>query len=463
MADDTMLASNAARVAAPRRAGIIQIAWQFLTKGSLQFFMDQWRAQGDLPWLLMGRSKLLLVIHPDHVRHVLVTGRQGFEKLETWESSRQFLLGDGLIASTGELWKRQRRLMATFFTPRSIEQYYPVILAATEATAQRWASLAASGQPIDMVNEMKRVTASIILRSMFGLDISEERLHALEGDVETMIMFVYRRELLPVKPPMWAPLPNIRKYKAARASVHALITEVIARRRALPLDTWPNDLLSKLMLARDEETGETMTDMLVHDEAIGIFIAGHETTANTMAFLWYALDSNPDVAARLHAELDAVVPPNEPPTLEHLKRLPYTLRTIKEVLRLYPPSPAQPRDPTSDQIVGDMRVSPGTYTLLFSYATHRHPEFWDEPEQFDPDRFTPEREAVRHPFAYFPFGGGQRVCLGNSFAILEAHILTALLARRFNAQLSGREPPRIAMGGTLKMSNGLPMWIASRS
>jgi cytochrome P450 len=396
------------------------------------------------------------------VRQVLVTGRQGFDKLQSWESSRQLLLGDGLIASTGELWKRQRRLMSSFFAPRSIEQYYPVMLAEAEATARRWEAFAASGRAIDVLDEMTRVTACIILRSMFGMDISEERLRSLEGDVESMILFLNHREMLPVKAPLWAPLPSHKRYHEARSRVHALIQEVIARRRAEPQDSWPNDLLSKLMSARDEKTGESMTDLLVHDESLGIFVAGHETTARTMAFLWYALHENPAVAARLHAELDAVLPPDQPPTLEQLKRLPYTMQAIQEVLRLYPPSPAQPRDPIVDQSLGSVRVQPGTYLLLFPYATHRHPEFWDEPDRFDPDRFLPGREEGRHPFAYFPFGGGQRICLGNNFALLEAHILTALLARRFSAQLVAGHEPRVEMGGTLMIRNGLPMRIRSR-
>jgi cytochrome P450 len=453
---------NVARGAAPRSPSLLQIAWQIRNKGALQFFMDEWRAQGDLPHLRMGRHKLLFVIHPEHVRRVLVTGRQDFDKLQTWESSRQLLLGDGLIASTGELWKRQRRLLSSLFTPRNIEQYYPVMLAETEATARRWESFAQSERPIDVLDEMTRVTACIILRSMFGMDISEQRLRSLEGDVETMILFVNNREMLPVKPPLWAPLPSHRRYLEARSRVHALIREVIARRRAEPQASWPNDLLSKLMLARDEKTGESMTDLLVHDESLGIFVAGHETTARTMAFLWYALHDNPSVAARLHAELDAVLPADQPPTLEQLKRLPYTMQTIQEVLRLYPPSPAQPRDARVDQALGELRVQPGTYLLLFPYATHRHPEFWEEPERFDPDRFLPSREQARHPFAYYPFGGGQRICLGNSFAMLEALILTALLARRFSARLVAGHQPRIEMAGTLMIRNGLPMRISSR-
>jgi cytochrome P450 len=448
----------------PTSPGLLEIAWQVRSKGALQFFMDQWRAQGDLPQLRMRRAKLIFVIHPDHARQVLVSGRQGFEKLHTWESSRQLLLGDGLIASMGgELWRRQRRLMSSFFAPRSIEQYYPIMLAAAEATAQRWESFAKAGRPIDMVDEMTRMTAVIILRSMFGMDISEERLRALEGDVEEMIKFVNNREMLPVKPPLWAPLPSHVRYREARDRVHALIREVIARRKAMPEASWPNDLLSKLMLARDEETGEAMTDMLVRDESLGIFVAGHETTARTVSFLWLMLHENPGVAERLHAELDAVLPRDAAPTLEHLKRLPYAAQVIKEVLRLYPPIPALPRDPVGDQDLGGTRVSPGTsYVALFPYATHRHPDFWDEPERFDPDRFQPEREAGRHPFAYYPFGGGQRICIGNSFAMLEAHILTALLVRRFSARLVAGHRPRIEMGGTLMVRNGLPMTISPR-
>jgi len=450
------------RIAEPRSPSLLHIALQIRSKGALQFFMDQWRAQGDLAHLRMGRQKLLFAVHPEHVRQILVTGRQGFDKGQTWESTRRLLLGDGLIASTGELWKRQRRLMSTFFTPRSVEQYYPVMLAAAEATAQHWDSIAESGQPVDMIEEMTRVTAGIILRSMFGMNIREERLRSLEGDVERMIRFVNRREMLPLKPPLWAPLPSHRRYGEARARVHALIHDVMARRRAEPQSCWPNDLLSKLMLARDEETGEMMTDVLVHDESLGIFVAGHETTARTLSFMWYALQETPHVAERLHAELDAVLPQGQAPTLDHLKRLPYTMQTIKEVLRLYPPSPAQPRDPLTDQELGGVQVSPGTFLMLFPYATHRHPEFWDEPERFDPDRFLPEREQGRHPFAYFPFGGGQRICIGNSFAMLEAHVLTALLARRFHARLVSGHRPQLEMGGTLMVRNGLPMRLERR-
>ena len=453
---------NTARPRRDEGPGLLRIAWEVHNRGALQFFMDQWGAQGDLPHLRMGRHKLLLVIHPEHVREVLVTRRKAFEKQQSWEASRLLLLGDGLIASNGALWKRQRRLMSTFFTPRSIERYYPVMLAEAEETARRWEAAARAGEPIEMMDEMMRVAASVIVRSMFGTDVSDGRRHSLQGDVESMIKFTTRREMLPLKLPLWAPVRSHRSYQGARDRVHAFIREVVARRRGTPESRWPDDLLSKLMQARDAQSGEAMSDLLVHDESLGIFIAGHETTARTMSFLWYALHDNPHVAERVRAELDAVLPTDGPPTLEHIKQLGYTMRTIKEVLRLYPPSPHQPRDSHTDQVLGTQQVEAGTYVMVFPYATHRHPDFWDEPERFDPDRFLPEREEGRHSFAYYPFGAGQRICLGNSFAMLEAHILTALLAHRFTADLARGHRPRIESNGMLMVPNGMPMHVTPR-
>jgi len=447
---------------AARATSTLGLVLQMRSKGWLQFLMDTWRTQGDLAQLRLGPVNLFVVIHPEHVRHISITARQTFDKLHAYDGSRELLLGDGLIASTGQLWKRQRRLMAGFFTPRSVEQYYPVFLAAAETAARRWELIARAGHAVDMTEEMMLVTAWIIVRSMFGTDIADERLNSLKGDVEGLISFVTRRGYALVKPPMWLPLPSHRRYHAARARVHGLINELITRRRDQPQASWPDDLLSKMMLARDEETGKAMTDLLVRDESLGIFIAGHETTARTVSFLFYALHENPHVEARLHAELDAVLPRDAAPTLEHLKRLPYTLQVIKEVLRLYPPAPAYARDSAVDQVMDGVRVPAGAHMVMFAYGTHRHPDFWEDPEHFDPDRWLPEREAARHPYAYHPFATGHRICLGNSFAMLEAHILAALLVRRFRARLVAGHRPKIEAAGTLIVRNGLPMVLTPR-
>jgi cytochrome P450 len=203
---------------------------------------------------------------------------------------------------------------------------------------------------------------------------------------------------------------------------------MIAQRRALPEEEqWPNDLLTQLMQARDEETGEPMSEHLLRDESITTFFAGHETTSCTMTYTWYALDQNPDAAEKLHAELDSV-PGDRTPTLEDLHHLPYTLQVIKEVLRLYPPAPFYIRDANAEDEVGGFNTA-GLPVSMSPYYTHRHPDFCKNPLEFNPDRWAHEEEAKLHPYAYHPFAVGQRQCIGNNFSLLGSHILLSLLAR----------------------------------
>jgi cytochrome P450 len=215
------------------------------------------------------------------------------------------------------------------------------------------------------------------------------------------------------------------------------------------------------MQARDEETGERMSETLLRDESITTFFAGHETTARTMSATWYALASNPAVTKQLHEELDTVLVDRHP-TLEDLHQLPYTLQVIKEVLRLYPPAPVYVRDAVNDDILDGYAIPAGSAVMLSPYYTHRHPEFWENPQQFDPDRWTREREADQHPYAYHPFAAGQRICIGNNFSLLESHILLALLAKRFAPRLAAGYSPQWVMKGVLSTANGLPMLIEAR-
>jgi cytochrome P450 len=200
---------------------------------------------------------------------------------------------------------------------------------------------------------------------------------------------------------------------------------------------------------------------LLRDESITLFFAGHETTARTMGAIWYALASNPVVARRLHEELDHVLG-DRYPMVEDLYRLPYTLQVIKEVLRLYPPAPVYARDAVNADLLDGYTIPAGATVMLSPYFTHRHPEFWENPLQFDPDRWSPEREAVRHPYAYHPFAAGQRICIGNNFSLLETHILVALLAKSFAPQLVAGYISQWVMQGVLVPANGLPMTIEAR-
>jgi cytochrome P450 len=430
------------------------------SQGRLGMMLDIWRNHGDLTRLRIGSRPFFLVVHPAHVRHISVTHRQNYDKFQSYETVRELLLGDGVLTATGEDWRQQRKLMAPFFTPRGVEKFLPIFISDTQRFIERWRSHQGSGQPVEMLTEMMLITASVILHSVFSTD-SDETVLRFKSAVETLIGFVSNRSNLPFRVPLWLPTPSNLRFKRAQGLVNAYIRQLIAQRRALPEGQWPEDLLTRLMTTRDEETGATMADQLLLDNGITLFFAGHETTARTLAFFFYALARHPEVEARLHAELDAVLG-EAPPTIADLKKLPYTLRVIKEVMRLYPAVPLYPRDAVADDTLDGMHIPAGSQLLLFAYATHRHPAFWDEPERFDPERWTPEREAARDAYAYHPFAAGQRICLGNNFSLFETHLVAAMLARRFKARLQPGHQPRFDLAGTLIVRNGLPMTLEAR-
>lgn len=431
-----------------------------MRKGPLNFFMDVWKEYGDLANIRIGSRNMFLVVHPDHVRHVNVTHSQNYDKLDSYNDVRELLLGDGLVSSRGDLWKRQRKLMAPYFTPRSIEQYLPVMVGDGQALLKRWEQLAQTGETIEMGDEMMLVTAAIILHTMFSTESDSEMLK-MKDAVETMIQFVSRGQLNPIQLPLWVPTPRNRKYFRSHELVHTYINALLEQRRKMPEAEWPDDLLTKLMRARDEQTGEAMSDALLRDESITIFFAGHETTARTLSFLFYALATHPEVEAKLYEETSSVLD-GRAPTIADLKRLPYTLQVVKETLRLYPAAPFYARDVVADDVIDGVTIAGGSQMLPFPYATHRHPDFWYEPERFDPERWRPEVEANRHPYAFHPFAAGARICLGNNFSLFETHTLVAMMVPHFRARLAAGHVPQIDMAGTITSKNGMPMVIERR-
>lgn len=215
------------------------------------------------------------------------------------------------------------------------------------------------------------------------------------------------------------------------------------------------------MLAKDEETGEPMSEILLRDESITAFFAGHETTARTMSATWYALANNEEAANKLHEELDRVLG-DRVPTVEDLYRLPYTLQVVKEVLRLYPAAPFYVRDAVEEDVINGIKIEKGAAIMLSPYYTHRHPDFWEDPLKFDPDRWTPENEAARHRYAYHPFATGKRICIGNNFSLLESHLLLAILGSKFAPKMKAGAAITWEMQGTLGTKEGFPMVIERR-
>ena len=425
--------------------------------GFLDYVGELWQQYGEVFQMNILNRRMVVAIHPDAVRQVNVTNRQNYDKLQSYDVVRKFILGSGLVASNGDLWRRQRKLMAPFYTPKAVQAYGEIMLNDGHRLLERWSQL--DGRRVEIGEEMTFVTASIILRAMFSMD-TDEAIIRMKNAVETMLGYAGHNQT-GIFIPLWIPTRTNQEYLKAREMVHTYVHSLIAQRRARPEGEWPDDLLTRLMQARDEETGEPMPEELLRDEMITTFFAGHETTARTMTFAWYALATNPAAAQKLHAELDSVLGEHTP-SLEDLHHLPYTLKVIKEVLRLYPPAPFYIRDALGEDELRGFSTG-GLPVLLSPYYTHRHPDFWEDPLAFNPDRWTPEQEASMHPYAYHPFAAGQRVCIGNNFSLLESHILLALLARKYAPRLAPGFTPDFVMRGTLGTSNGFPMIIERRS
>jgi cytochrome P450 len=439
--------------------GLLRFIHGVRTRGFLEFVGGLWREHGDVFQVRIGSRVLIFAMHPDAVEHVNVSHRSNYEKRDSYDTVRNYLTGEGLVASNGEIWRRQRKLMAPFFTPKAVQAYAELMIRDTTRLVERWETLANEGTEVDISAEMTLVTASIILKTMFSSE-TPESIVRMKDAVETMIAFV-DTQMTGLRIPLWVPTAKNRKFSAAREFVHGTIAALITERRAIDEAQWPNDLLSRLMKARDEQTGEPMSESLLRDEAITTFFAGHETTARTMTFAWYALASNPEVAERLHEELDRVLA-GRLPTVDELRQLPYTLQVVKEVLRLYPAAPFYVRDAIAPDQIAGFDVPVGAGVMLSPYYTHRHPQFWSNPEAFDPDRWTRERESAHHGHAYHPFAAGPRICIGNNFSLLESHLLLAILAQRFTPRMRPGFEPRLMMRGTLDFVGGLPMVLAAR-
>jgi len=429
-------------------------------EGMLAFLLANWQEYGDIFEIQVGPRRMVVVIHPEHVRHVTITNAQNYDKLGSYDGVRKYVIGDGLVTSTGELWRRQRRLMAPYFTPRGVQDFAEIFLRDTLALVSRWDRLAAGREQVEMFDEMALVTASIILKAVFSTETDQDILQ-IKSCVETMINYAGMSAGNPFRLPDWVPTVTNNRYWKAHDTVHDYINRVLDSRLAMDPADYPNDLLSKLITAVDPETGNRMSRDLLRDESLTTFFAGYETSARSMSHVWYALAANPAVRQKLHAELDRELG-DDLPTLDVLKRLPYTLRVIKEALRLYPPAPMYAKDVIADDVLDGYHIEQGSTILLSPYLTHRHPDFWPDPLAFEPDRHAPEAEKARHPQAYHPFASGQRVCLGNHFSLLETHIMLAVLARRFDPQLPAGYQPEFIIKALLEIENGLPMVLVPR-
>jgi cytochrome P450 len=425
-------------------------------RDSIKFIQRIARDYGDISYFRMGPQDVYFLNHPDYIKDVLVTHQQNFTKGRALQRSKR-LLGEGLLTSEGEFHRRQRRLAQPAFHRQQIMTYGAAMTAYAERMRAGWRD----GETLNISQEMMRLTLAIVGKTLFDTDVEAEADEI--GDALTTIVHLFNAMMLPFSELLEKlPLPQKRRFEKAKQRLDATIYRMIEERRLSGEDR--GDLLSMLLGARDEEAdGTGMTDKQVRDEALTIFLAGHETTANALTWTWYLLSEHPEVEAKLHAEIDGVLGGKRLPTLEDMPQLRYTEMVLAESMRLYPPAWAIGRLSINEHEIGGYVIPPRALVLVSPYVMHRDARFFPEPERFDPERWTPAARESRPQFAYFPFGGGARRCIGEGFAWMEGILLIATLARHWRLRHVPGHPVALHAAITLRPKHGMLMKLEKRS
>jgi cytochrome P450 len=395
-----------------------------------------------------------LVVHPDHVKHVLQDQHRNYPKTPFVNDKWRMVVGEGLICSEGDFWRRQRRLAQPAFHRKLIEGFGAVMVEHTARMLDRWEGHAQRGEEVNVTVEMTHLALAVLAQSLFSADWTREA-EVMGPAVEVAIGHAYHQMESFITLPEFIPTPANRRFQKARAALDEIVYRLIAERHRT--SEQPSDLLAALMSARDEETGGSrMSDEQVRNEVMTFMFGGHETVAAGLSWTLYLLSLHPEAARRLTAEV-ASVRGGRPPTVEDLPKLTYTDMLIHESLRLYPPVWLISRTPVADDVIGGYHIPAGSMVLLSSYASHRHPAYWSDPDGFDPERFSPERSAERPRHAWFPFSGGPRKCIGDYFGLMEMQIVISMIAQRFRVDLAPGHPVVPKPGITLGQKHGMFM------
>ena len=442
-------------------------------RNPLELFMQYAKTYGDIVHFKLAGERVFFINHPQFIRDVLITHQANFTKSRGLERAKK-LLGEGMLTAEGAAHRRQRRLAQPAFHRDRIAGYASVMVDRGARLRDRWQD----GETFDVSKEMMRVTLSIVGKTLFDTDVESKADEV--GTAVTATLATFWLFLLPFPDLIERlPVPAIRRAKAARARLDSLIYQMIADRRASGRDH--GDLLSMLVAVRDEgelnvkpegaglpvrrsfsEGGSPgMSDLQIRDEAMTLLLAGHETTANALTWTWYLLSQNSEVESTLHAELDRVLA-GRLPTMADIPQLQYVERIVTEAMRLYPPAWIIGRRAIAEYPIGDYVVPPRAIIFMSQYVMHRDARFYNDPERFAPDRWTPEFKASLPKFAYFPFGGGARQCIGEQFAMMELMLLVATIAQRWKLRLVPGHPVVPQPMITLRAKHGIKMICVPR-
>jgi cytochrome P450 len=407
---------------------------------------------GDVVRFTMGPKRVYFFNHPEHAKYVLSDNHANYHKgIGLIQAKR--VLGEGLLTSEGDLWRRHRRLIQPSFHRERLARFTHVVTDEAKALTARWRT---GNRQINVVREMTDLTLSVLSRTLLDADLGpHEAVGAAFEVAQDQAMF----EMVSLGfVPHWLPTPRNRRFRTARRELERLVAGLVASRDSGGHDS-TDDMLSRLLDDYRDEPDARLAARRIRDELITILLAGHETTASTLSWTWYLMDQHPQVAERVRAEAVTVLGDRDP-QYEDLHRLPYITMVIQEAMRLYPPVWILPRRAVGADTIGGYHVPAGADVLICPYTLHRHPDFWSEPERFDPDRFAADQVRARHRYAYIPFGAGPRFCVGNNLGMMEAVLVTAIVASEFQLTLAPGHHVVAEPMLSLRAKGGLPMTVS---
>ena len=385
-------------------------------------------AKGDVIRLRLGHRSQFVFFRPDHVRHVLVDSAAKWGKPRGFGAAARPLLGNGLLNSEGEFWKRQRRIANPLFHRERVAGFGRAIASSCAEILEGWSKRASPGELVDVTQDLRLLALRIVGRTVLGVELGGET-DQISPAVAFASRHVFEQASSVFVTPRFVPTPGNRQFRRSLRILNAQVASIIALRRS---DAAPStDLLQMLLASCDEQTGERMTDEQLRDEVTNFYLAGHETAANAIAWILYLVSERPEVMGRLRAELDRVLA-GRPPAVEDMAPLVYTNQVVLEALRLYPPAWILSRSALVSDVIDGIPIKRNTDVFLSPYLLHRHPDHWQKPNDFFPDHFAPEHAGARHPYAFIPFGAGQRKCIGSQLALLELQMMLAMVVQRFD-------------------------------
>ncbi|MBP7282787.1 MAG: cytochrome P450 [Leptospiraceae bacterium] len=426
---------------------------KMLKTDTIGFFMSLFEENGDFVHFNLLGLNIYLLRDPVLIRYVLQENNGNYTKSIFYKELER-MIGKGLLTSEGQEWKKNRRLAQSAFKKSSVEGFSSIFFEESEVIVGAWKGKS----EIDMSKEMMRLTFRIVGRALFSAKLDEDA-KIVDESLEVALAGITKRIQSTIRIPYFLPTPNNLRLKKAIRNMDEVVNKIISNR--INSGERVKDLLDTLIYARDEETGEGLSPKQIRDEVITFLLAGHETTSNALTWTFYLLSEHPEIRKQVIEEVRKNIPQTVNISISDLEKLPLTARVLQESMRLYPPAWIIERSAIGEDTIAGVKIPARSLVSVCTYAIHRNPKHWDNPEKFDPDRFLPENESKRHNFAYIPFGGGPRVCIGNNFAFTEAMMILASILRVYEPLVASGHKVEKEPLITLRPKYGMKMQLKS--